>query len=311
MSVATATAQGESYVYGGVLFQRVSESKPLAKPPRVGFATSLWQGLTTGAVLTFAFALFLLLYDGGTPYNYLFVAFFPFTLGCGLVTGFVEGLVIWICARIAGHNLRWFTRLLIAALVLGVPYAAILCISYSAYGNRADVETNLILTLIATTIGATFGFLTGSRFSPWCNLVRREESLPAGSWFATGLTGLVLRVTVIFFLMEAILAFIVILQQDFRQDALVLGATLLLHFILASAIVFARLKFGLLFPFAVILNIPVGLFLNYLFKEGWDFFVYVGVGYLGVWTAFLIAHCPVTYRLFDFLKEEVHYYLID
>jgi hypothetical protein len=44
MSVATAT-QGESYVYGGVLFQRVSESKPLGKPPRVGFATSLWQGL--------------------------------------------------------------------------------------------------------------------------------------------------------------------------------------------------------------------------------------------------------------------------
>jgi hypothetical protein len=72
MSVATAT-QGESYVYGGVLFQRVSESKPLGKPPRVGFATSLWQGLTTGAVLTFAFALLLLLYDGGTPYSYLFV----------------------------------------------------------------------------------------------------------------------------------------------------------------------------------------------------------------------------------------------
>lgn len=312
MSVATATTQGESYLYGGVLFQRVTETEREARPLRAGLLTCLSQGLATGAVLMFVLTAGVLLYEHNNGYQYLVVVYFPLYLCFGLVPGLVEGLVSWICMRMTGHNLRWFTRLLIAALVLAIPYVALLLVFSSADATSSKVTELVTFILIVGAIGAMYGPLTGSRFSPWHQLVRGDESLPSGSWVVTGLTGFVLRVAVVFFLMEAILSFIVTLQSGSWQNDVVWTLSLLLHFVFAFVIVFARLKFWLLLPLALIINVPIVFFLqNYLLKEAWDIFIYLCIGYLAAWATFLIARCPLTYWIVDFFKEEINYYLID
>ena len=310
MSANGATVQGESYVYGGVLFQRVANLDPATRP-RVGFGTSLLQGVTTSTLIVFLALVVGLLTDSNNPYNFLIILYFGPILSYGLVLGVVEGLVIWICTRLAGHNLRWFTRIVIAALVFSIPSGALF---FSLPGNsyRTVRLTELLLALVIPgAFGALFGLLTGSRFSPWRQLVRGDKSLPAGSWFLTGFTGSVLRVAIAFFLMEAVLAFIVFLQSGSLEKNFFWSLALLLHFSISFVIVSVRLNFFLLVPLALINNVPIVLFLNYLLSEEPLTYAYLCAGYLGAWAAFLISRCALTYRMLDFLKEEAKYYLID
>ena len=51
MSANSATVQGESYVYGGIIFQRVTEADVKKPIPQIAPAlgTDLLQGLVTGS----------------------------------------------------------------------------------------------------------------------------------------------------------------------------------------------------------------------------------------------------------------------
>lgn len=298
-----------TYVYGGVLYQRVSDSDALAHPSRVGFATCISQGVLTGSVMMFLFWLILSAAYPAPGFDHL--TYFPLALIWGVFAGSVEGVIIWLCTRVAGHNLLWFTRAATGALVASIPYFLMLCLVIAnAYGSP-NLAPYVLAFLIPATIGALFGVFTGSRFDAWRELVRGMDSLPPSTRFLTGLTGLVLRLAIIFCLMESILAITVALQpHNFGTDVIFFGV-LLLHFATAFPIVFVRMKFGKLLPLAIIINftlagymsewfygIPAGLFNLY-------------VCYVIAWGLFLITRCSQTYKALAVLKEEIRYYLID
>ena len=316
MSANGATVHGESYVYGGVLFQRVTEGDSEKRSHRTGIGACLSQGVFTGTILIFLLAVYSVLLsspNGSSPneYSLLILVFFPTLLSCGLVAGLIEGLVIGICAKAAGHDLRWFTRVIIGALAFSIPCAVLLFVFSSDHNLDTTLADNLRVAGIMGGIGATFGLLTGSRFNLWRELVRGVEGIPRQSWFLTGLSGLVLRVSIALFLMESILLLIIGLHNNSQRSDFVVGLVLLLHFIAAAVIAFGRFRFQLLLPLALAINVPIATQINYVLTEFHVIVLYLYVGYLSAWAAFLIARSLLTYRALAFINEEIRYYLID
>ncbi len=127
----------------------------------------------------------------------------------------------------------------------------------------------------------------------------------------TGFTGLFLRLAIIFFLMESTLAFLMELQSENSGRDFVLVSIALVHFIAASLIVFARLRFWLLLQLALVINFPLVAYVLEVAKDDEWLMWYAGVSYLIAWAAFLIVRSQHTYRALDSLKEEIRYYLID
>ena len=298
--------ESTGYVYGGILYERVEPESPQA---RVGLATCLTQGVLTGSVLMFLFWLLLNSSHRGPGFDY--IVFFPLVLTWGVFAGLVEGLVIWLCTRVAGHNLQWFTRALIGALVPAIPYFLMLALALPNSYGPLNLTPYVIAFIIPGAIGAILGLFTGSRLDAWSELVRGVDSVPHNAWFLTGLTGFVLRLAIIFFLMESILAITVVLQSENLGIDSVSFVLLLLHFGAAFLIVFARLTFWKVLPLAIIINFTLAAYMVDLLKVVPVVFFYLYVGYLSAWGLFLISRCPQTYKALAVLKEEIRYYLID
>ena len=168
MSANGATVKGESYVYGGVLFQRVTEADVEGSRP-TSIGTCLTQGVLTGVALMFLVALYFTLTapaEGG--YHFFVALYIPVAIGFGLISGFVEGLVMGICIELAGHNLRWFTRSIIGALVFAIPYVALTIAFSSSTELRTALNENLMLLLIFSAPGAILGIFTGSNIFATC-----------------------------------------------------------------------------------------------------------------------------------------------
>ena len=155
--------EAPTYVYGGTVYQRVSGPDAPALSDRVCLATCLTQGAITGAVLMFLFTSVTVLFypileDSVNTYDIL-----ASSLAWGVGIGLVEGLVIWICTRVAGHNLRWFTRALIGGLVLAIPYAVVLFIALSYLHYDGSIILYMMVVTFVSAIGAIFGVFTGWR----------------------------------------------------------------------------------------------------------------------------------------------------
>ena len=159
--------------------------------------------------------------------------------------------------------------------------------------------------------GLITGLVTGSELQPWRELVRGAKALPTQSRLLTGTTGLLLRVIVLFFLMDVIIATVCTAQTNYELQNAVTTFIALGHFVAAAAIVFARMKFWLLLPFALIVNLPNAYFLRASIKQNDVFSAYATVGYLAVWAIFLLTRWRPTYTALAFFKEELRYYLID
>lgn len=307
----TFPEEGSSYVYRGVVYQRLTEPQSTPRSHHTGFGACLAQGLSVGAVLVFVLTVISLLSSPTNGYNFYVILFFPLILCYGLVPGFVQALVIWLCIRLAGHDLRWFTRLLISALVFAISYAAVLASFGFTYSQNPDLTSYLMPIGIAGAFGAPFGVITGSRLKLWRELVRGNDSVPFKARFVTGFTGLILRAAVVFFLMESILELIVVLQVNFKENDLIFALVALAHFMAAFVITFSRVRFWVLLPLAVLINVPIFTQINFLLTEAHVVFFYLCVGYLSAWAVFLIARCPLTYKALAMLTEEFKYYLID
>jgi hypothetical protein len=94
--------------------------------------------------------------------------------------------------------------------------------------------------------------------------------------------------------MEAILFFIWVLQRDWRPPQEYGFALVgLIHFTLATAILFVRMPFWLLLPLALVINFPVAALMTDVLKE--DDFAYrtITLIYLALWGAFLLCRFSV------------------
>jgi hypothetical protein len=309
-SNAAVPDQGSTYLYGGILYQRVSEPDSRPQSQRAGIGTFLSQGLTIGALIFFLIPLFIVLaYPHG--YNFLVVPFLPMILAFGMAVGLVQGLGIWGCTRLARHNPGRPLRAAIGVIIFAIILAGY-CFAFPSrfyIKETADLTEYLKAMGIFAAIGVTYGLFTGSRLRPWRVLVREAESLPPGSWLITGITGVVLRLAIVFFLMESIL--IVVWQVNFPQHDLAFALIALGHFAAALLIVSIRLRFWLLLLLAVIINLPVVTLLTDVLEEANLFMWYLTVSYLTAWAAFLISRCRLTYSALAFVNQEIRYYLID
>jgi len=277
----------------------------LPQPKLPGIGRFLSQGAASGAIIYFLIPLFVLLWD--PPYDsqsFFFVLFLPFVLVWGMLIGLFAGLVIWASTRLAGRRLHVAVRgaLGIVAVVI---FAAALYSLLTALGANWHWSDSVTYAVYVGS-GVACCLITGSRLQPWRELVRGSEAIK--SRVLTGITGLALRALLICGLMESILAVICLLQNlEYRAYALIaLG-----HFAIASAIVFVRMKFWLLLPLALLVNLPAAWLLEVILKNELPVYRYLTFSYLGIWAAFLVARCSLTYSVLSSLKEEIRYYLID
>ena len=305
-SSATISYQPPPFVYGQILSRSAYEAAMHSQIPGIG--RFLTQGITAGAFVFFVLTVVLPLFNLGRRYNSLIGLLLPIYLVLGMALGVVHGLVIWACTRLARHNLDNISRAATGVLVMATLMGILLLMPSSS--REVRLEYYLVFGAVNIFIGMTYGLFTGSRLQPWRELVRGAEWLPRQSRLLTGFTGLLLRVTIIFSLMESILYLIWILQSDSQNDLLSFVIAFG-HFVAASVVVFSRLKYSFLVPLAILLNLPVVVFIKDLLTDADLFWWYVAVSYLVAWAAFLLTRWRPLYSALAVINEEIHYYLID
>jgi len=298
------------HVYGEIL------SLYQAPPPELpGIGRFLSQGAAAGAFSSFLTALFFVLSQPTNGLNILIIFILPFFLAGGMICGLFVGLAIWGCSRLANRRLHPTAGTVIGLLILALfSVAYYLIFPQSARRLRPTPEAYVIIVISYLLVAAGCAFAAGSRLQPWRELVRGAKDVPSQSRLLTGITGLLLRVLVIFLLLQLLLALTCILQQEPPQRDLVFTVIALAHCVAASVVLFARMKFWLLLLLSLIVNIPIAYAITKEFPqaEAEDrIFFYVLIGYLAEWAAFLIARWSRTHLALAFLKQELRYYLID
>jgi hypothetical protein len=301
----TISQQPSSFVYGQILARSAYEAAMHSQIPGIG--RFLTQGMAAGAFVSFVLPVVYILYNSGRGNNLIGLVW-PIYLVLGMAVGVVQGLVIWACTRLARHNLDKGSRAAIGVLVMAALVGVLLLMPSPS--REVQLDYYLALGGVNFFIGVTYGLFTGSRLQPWRELVRGAEWLPRQSRLLTGFTGLLLRVVIIFSLMESIIYLLLALQWNTGDDLLYLVIAFG-HFIAASIVVFAKLKYRHLVSLALILNLPVIFFVTEVLTHAELFWWYVAVSYLGAWAAFLLTRWRPLYSALAVINEEIRYYLID
>lgn len=295
MSENAATVQQTPFVYGTILSRSLYENQP--EPTRVGRCLS--QGAAAGAVIAFLSCFFT-----KPPHSYWLIVL-PFFLVTGMILGLFQGLMVWGWMRLAGQHLSWGYR-----VAIGVSTATMFVLLWFLI-SVPRLTDHLFPLAVYYSIWIALSLVAGSKLQPWRELVRGAEAMPQQWRPLTGITGLLLRVVVVFFLMESIVATTIILRVDYPQMDPVYVVIALLHCVAAFVIVFARFRFWLLLPLALLVNVPMVLWLIEVRKDSDPFLSYLVLGYLALWAAFLLSRWSGTYSALATLKEELRYYLID
>ena len=306
-SIATNPHQTSPYRYGNILFANVTTYQ--RNPPGIGRCLS--QAAAVGAFVGFLTPVFGLLRHPTNGYNYLLIFSLPVFLAFGICFGVIQGAIIWACGHIVGHRVHPVQR-----AVLGVVTLATLIAGYnflfaepSPYREDVSAIEQAVFYAVYVGYGVLFGLVIGSRLEPVGELLR-GTSPP--QWLAlTGLTGLALRVLVIFGLMESVLKLIYELQWEPSAEEFSFAVLALGHFVAAVVIIFVRMPFWLLLPLALIINFPIAAFITDVLREQDVALRNISIGYLCVWGAFLLTRVRVPEAALSFIKKELRYYLID
>lgn len=297
--------------HGAVLFRSVYD--PEEKLPGVGRFLS--QGAAAAPIMSFLVTIGVILLDPTNGYNFFFIFLLPFYLAFSMVFSLLPSLLIWGCTRLAGHRLDPPVRaaigiLMVTLISIGVCYLLYLDRPY--YAEPPKLTVYLPFVVLSAAMGMVLGLVAGSRFQPCRELARGVDSLPRQSRVLTGITGVALRVLVVWGLMEGIVAMTCELQHEEWSRDILLTAWWFAHFTFASIIVFARLRLSLLLPLALIANVPVALLIKQYYGSDSEYgFAIAAIVYLAIWLTFLLSRLRATYTALAALKNELRYYLID
>lgn len=293
------------YIYGEILSLSLCRS-PLSELP--GFGRCLSQGIVVGAFASFLWPVIGML--SKTGYNFLFISWLPVFLAIGMGFGLFEGGLIWACSYIAGHRLN-----VLARAGGGIVILAILLVVYNYFlpdqpGNyEPSLRDWLISIAVYSAFGAVFGLVSGSKFSPMNELLR--GTTPPRRLILNGITGFLLRVLVIYTTMDKILIFMWMMQRKSYQHESIFVAIALCHCIAATVILFTRMPFWLLLLLALLINFPVVVLVTDVLTEEQVAERNFIIGYLTLWTAFLLCRVSVPHAVLLSVKKEIRYYLID
>jgi hypothetical protein len=295
------------YIYGEILSRSLCES-PLSELPE--FGRFLSQGIVVGAFVSFLWPVIGMLADRENGYNFLFISWLPVILATGMGIGLFEGVLLWACNYIAGHRLHALAQAASGIVVLAL---LLVTLNYFYLDRPANPDPSLRawLPFLAAygAIGAVFGLVGGSKFSPISELLR--GTAPPRWLVLNGITGFFLRVLVIFATMELTLTFIWVTQLERRQHDFVFVAIALGHCIAATVILFTRMPFWLLLLLTLLINFPVVAVITDVLTEELIFVRILFIAYLTFWAAFLLCRVSVPHAVISFVKKEIRYYLID
>ena len=279
-----------SHIYGEILSQPVDTR---AKQP--GVATFLSQGAVVGALMGFLSLVCGLVSNPDNGYNFFLVFYLlPFLLS-GLVLGAFEGSIMWACIHWTRRRLHILLRACIGIFV----HAGYMTLMNVLWGKHAlpqeNVSTADYLWAFCFYIGfgLVFGLMVGSRFQPFYELVRGITSTP---WLSveTGLTGFVLRVCVVFGFMQSVLNLIWQQQRHEISSEQTLAVIAVVHFVAAGVIVFARMPTWLLVQLALLVNVPIVLFMTEVLTGNDSPMWILSIFYLTVWFVFLVTRLIAT-----------------
>ncbi len=303
---ATAAHQRPPYIYGEILSRIAYTAEINARWDRPRFGLYVAQGAATGAILEFLFVV-LQIITVPNPFNFLFIFALPVILGFGVGWGTVKALVIWTCAKLARRRVPWLIRCLIAgAVITGLTRV------FEVFFQPEPRPPVSLSWLAGSTIfvALTCGIVIGSKLNPWRALVRGAGFIVPRSAFLAGVTGFILRLTIVFAFMGAVMLMICTTQVNSTHKVIVWATLILCHFTAALLVVFIRMPFWLLLILSTLVTAPVVMsVVEFQHKLEWGF--YPIIGYLAVWIAFLLARWRPTYPALAVINDEIHYYLID
>lgn len=273
---------------------------------RPGFMTFVAQ-----AALGSAFAYFILFVVpfglDTNPGEAVVLVIMPVFMLLGVIVGAPVGLIIWACSKMSTAPLHWVYRAVIATVFLGpgwIYFTLLVFADPPEHKHQLWLLGWLVLPVIA------IGLLTDSAVRPWRELVRGGETTGRIARVLAGLTGIILRVTVVLLFMESVVAVICLGRMTGHHDQGIAALLLCGHFTASLAVLFVRMPFWLVAALAAIAIEPV-IAVLYAFPDIPPAVRYVIFGYLGAWAMFLLARWRGTYHAFAVLNEEIHYYLID
>jgi len=307
MIQSVATHQCPPYIYGEILSRSMYQA-PMWDLP--GFGRFLTQGIVVGAFVSFVFTVIAMLAHPENGYNFLLIAWLPYILATGMGFGVFEGVLIWACSYIAGRRLHPLPR-----AGLGIVVLAILIVIFNYFNSDAPVNHEASikdwLRFIAFygAIGAVFGLVSGSKFSPMSELLR--GTTPPRWLVLNGITGFLLRVFMIYAMMESTLLLIWMTQLERPQHGFIFAAIALSHCIAAIVILFTRMPFWLLLLSALLINFPVAALITDVLTNEQILERNLIIAYLALWSTFLLCRVSVPDAVLSFIKKEIRYYLID
>jgi hypothetical protein len=263
------------------------------------------QGATFGAIYIFITAVFYLgLHPDAYLFNYLAISGLPRLLLAALVIGLCAGLTMWGCWRLCKRRLGRISRACIGILLLIVAYFAT---AFLWPSNSTEPEELTWLTVGWTLFfGSLFGLFTGSSLNPIRALSRGTDrrSLLAIT------SGVVLRLVVVFLLMESILLLIGLRGLSYTRRDLFFILLAFGHCSLSALLVFSRSRLILLCVLAFIVNLPTAS-LFFLLPASVAVFRYIILAYLACWAVYLVSRSALVHSLMSNVSKEVKYYLID
>ena len=302
----SAPYQRPPHIYGEILSSSLYQSSPRYELP--GIARFLSQGAFVGTLLGFTFPVHGLLSDPENGYNFLLITWLPYFLAGGMAFGLFVAVFIWAFTLLTGHRLIFRVPIGIVVFLIFLIGLIWFWVKPLPSENALSATDYLYLLRVYGAFGLVFGLVVGSKFRPHYELIRGTST---DRWPGlSGVTGLLLRVFVIFSLMVSILCLILSTQGDFHHKEFAFSVIAVSHFALAVVIIFARIPFWLLLPLAIIVNFPIVVFVTDALPN------VVGVReltliYLHLWAAFLLCRLSVPQRPLSFLKKEARYYLTD
>ena len=299
--------QRPPYIYGEILSHSIYQ---LPRDELPGIGRFLSQGIVVGTFVSFLFTVLGMLLDPKNGYNFLLISWLPIILATGIGFGVLEGCVLWACSYIAGHRLNALARAAVGIVLLGI-----LLVTFDHFFSERPANYSfplkdwLRLIGIYGTIGAVFGLVSGSKFSPVSELLR--GTTPPRWLLINGITGFFLRVLIIYATMESTLFLILMTQLERRQREFTFAAIALSHCVGACVIAFTRMPFWLLLLLALLINYPIAVLITDVLTQEQILERNFMIAYLTLWSAFLFCRIDVPHAAVSFVKQEIRYYLID
>lgn len=253
---------------------------PVSEMPDIGRYLS--QGAVVGLIPGFHLPLLGILAHPENGYNIFLIAWLPLFLAAGTISGLFEATIIWACSYITGRRLHFVVRI-VCAIALTAISLVILCDLFS--DETPTTKEYLIFFANFLPYGVIFGLVIGSGFRPGHELLR--GTTPPQRPLANGITGLILRVLVVYALMTSVLILIDLLNRTDSRKEVVFTIIAVSHFMAAAVILFARLPFWLLLPLAVVINVPIAVFITDVLTGDNEIARSIVLTYLLLWAAFV------------------------